>query len=265
MPGKHNAGGCKCCGCWDCSVEPIGIEIDAGGTNTGGEDCCLFPTATYLRTTTDCNETWYSDENIWGITGGYDMDTGCYDDLCYGVAEQYLYETQLYELIAICGTAVSYDGCGWLVLGVGAMYDGNGGRPSTTYPHDHGWKVTLQLLTGKKIKVTVERVYIVAQPVDGYDTTVTPCLRTYAILFGATGTGGHPYLAWGYTVDIYEYTLTDCDDHVASISHTSRTSWWKDLISNTTGSDDTIVIDDGTNTYSFTMCDYIPSVNVLWE
>lgn len=265
MPNKHNAGGCKCCGCWDCNNEPTGIEIITGGTNTPGDDCCEFPVGTFLRTVSDCTEEWVSDENIWGVTSGYDNNTGCYDDLCYGVAEQYLFGVPLPELVGVCGSAVSFNGCGYLIMGIGAIYDGNSGRPVTDFPHQRGWRIKLQLIIPKKIKVTIERVYIVSQPQEGYDTTVTPCLREYTPLFGGQVSGiGITYLAWGYTQDVYEYTLTDCNDEVESISHTSRTSWWHDLVSDTEGSDDTIVIDDGTNTYSFTMCAEIASINVLW-
>jgi hypothetical protein len=48
MPGKHNAGGCKCCGdpCWGCAT-PLGISVSIPSENLNCANCNMG-TGTYL-------------------------------------------------------------------------------------------------------------------------------------------------------------------------------------------------------------------------
>lgn len=43
MPGKHNAGGCGCCGCWDCGTSPETVAITP---DTYAGACCQYPSGT---------------------------------------------------------------------------------------------------------------------------------------------------------------------------------------------------------------------------
>lgn len=258
MPGKHNAGGCGCCGCWDCTVEPTGITVSTTGTGVGGDDCCEFPVGTFMRSLSDCFETWLSSTNIWGVTAGIDIDTGCYEDLCYGVP-QFL-GTDRPDIIAAC-SAVSKNGCGWYIMAIVAIADGDNNRPFTDTAHQFGWKIVLSLSIPRTITVTIEKVYVISEPPRG-DTTTDPCQRNNAVPFAGGGTP--PMVGWGYTIDSYEYEMTDCDDRPSTISQSNRVSYWIDLLSDTEGDDDTIIIDDGVHTFSFDMCAAIGSVGILW-
>lgn len=79
MPGKHNAGGCKCCGevCWPCPV-PKGIAISIPGFSAicGG---CDFGSGTYLRAAAfvDNLEQLASGSGIDGCTAFWRVQEKC--------------------------------------------------------------------------------------------------------------------------------------------------------------------------------------------
>lgn len=47
MPGKHNAGGCGCCGCpWYCGAKLSSVQVD--GATVSGNACCDHPDGTFV-------------------------------------------------------------------------------------------------------------------------------------------------------------------------------------------------------------------------
>lgn len=109
MPGKHNAGGCSCCGeCW-LTCNPASIELT--NTTTGiANSCCDAIDGTYAIGATGCVDSYRIDGTIDVNRVYTDPAASCLEANCY------FEEVAGTEFIRVCDTAWSFCTHTWIML-----------------------------------------------------------------------------------------------------------------------------------------------------
>lgn len=279
MPGKHNAGGCGCCGtsCDICTgTAPIGTSFPSGGSTT---NCSTHPFGTFLTasaptdyylsntysydiatqtlalnlvggvpTDVPCAWTWIANVNqtrvhSYGYNGIYTPNY-CQASGSPTANNNIMSSCQLQQFPASVGD--------WYMMALVAESNSN---PSTKA----GVKVHMQFYTSPtRIAVVVQRYYLIGM------------LTPISVLSDSTSCySGTPFgetLGHGYTVDEY-LAEVDCGSLPESISWTARRSYWEQFGSSSSGTDDTIDLTDspysGVNS-TWTMPTYIASASLVY-